>query len=54
MSHEEHLAVGLLTYVKVHLKKHGMKEEADVFALYASMLRVAKKIKLSSSTIGQY
>ena len=33
------------------LKKHVMEEEADVVALYASTLRVAMKIKLSSSTI---
>ena len=40
---EEHLAVESLTYVEL-LKKDGMEEEADVFALYSSSLREATGI----------
>ena len=37
--------VELPTYYAEPLKKDGMEEEADVFALYSSLFRVAMDIK---------
>ena len=41
---KEHPAFESLTYVEL-LKKDGMKEEADIFVLYLSPLRVAMDTK---------
>ena len=53
VSVEEHLAVESLTYAEL-LKEDGMEEEADVFALHLSSLRVATGIKPCYNTIKLY
>ena len=52
LSHEGHLAVGLLTNAEL-LKKGGMEEDANVFALYSPSLQIATSVKPASGTIGQ-